>query len=218
MTPTRILIVDDQLMFRRALHTLLSTQDCLEVIGSAADGVEALHLADIDPPDVVVVDLRMPGMSGTEAAKEFHKRHPQVKVLILTTFEDDDEIFEALLAGAHGYILKNADTNQLVEAINTVKAGQIYLQPSITTRVVNEFKRLLPSQNSCTSAIAALGLSARQVDILRRLGRGASNKEIAGDLNLTLGTVKNHITSILAALQVHDRTGAALKARELGLE
>jgi DNA-binding NarL/FixJ family response regulator len=216
--PIKTLLVDDQALFRAAMRALLELDSSVEIIAEAADGDEALRLTHEHRPQVVLMDLRMPVMCGVEATRRIRAVHPEIFVLVLTSFDQEEDVFEALRAGASGYLLKNSPTAQLVDAIKIVAAGQTYLQPSIATQVVAEFNRL--SQSSSLSSeerrIVSL-ISQREVEILRHLIRGMSNKEIATALNITEGTVKNHMTSILDKLQVQDRTAAALKARDLGL-
>lgn len=216
--PIKTLLVDDQALFREAMRALLEVDASVQIIAEAADGHEALLLTLEHRPQVVLMDLRMPVMCGVEATRRIRATLPDVYVLVLTSFDHEEDVFEALRAGASGYLLKNSPTAQLVDAIKIVASGQTYLQPSIATQVVAEFNRL--SQSSSLSSeerrLVSL-LSQREVEILRHLMRGMSNKEIATALNITEGTVKNHMTSILDKFQVQDRTAAALKARDLGL-
>jgi len=218
IAPIKTLLVDDQALFREAMHTLLALDSAVEIVAEAANGEEAIRLIAEHQPQVVLMDLRMPLMCGAEATRRIRAMHPDIRVLVLTTFDQEDDVFDALRAGASGYVLKNTPSAQLVEAIKIVAAGQTYLQPSVATQVVAEFNRLSQS-GSLTSEERRLAsqLSQREVEILRHLVRGMSNKEIAAALSLTEGTVKNHMTRILEKLQVPDRTGAALKARDLGL-
>ncbi len=218
IAPIKTLLVDDQALFREAVHTLLALDNGVEIVAEAANGEEAMRLIMEHQPHVVLMDLRMPLMCGVEATRRIRAMHPEIRVLVLTTFDQEDDVFDALRAGASGYVLKNTPSAQLVEAIKIVAAGQIYLQPSVATQVVAEFNRLSQSSSLTTEErfLASL-LSQREVEILRHLVRGMSNKEIASALSITEGTVKNHMTRILDKLQVPDRTGAALKARDLGL-
>ena len=218
IAPIKTLLVDDQALFREAMHTLLALDSAVEIVAEAASGEEAMRLIAEHRPQVVLMDLRMPLMCGAEATRRIKAMHPDIRVLVLTTFDQEDDVFDALRAGASGYVLKNTPSAQLVEAIKIVAAGQTYLQPSVATQVVAEFNRLSQS-GSLTSEERRLAsrLSQREVEILRHLVRGMSNKEIAAALSLTEGTVKNHMTRILEKLQVPDRTAAALKARDLGL-
>ncbi len=215
-SPVRVLIADDQELFREGLHTLLSVQLDLQVVGEARNGEEALRLAAILKPDVILMDLRMPLLGGVAATRRLKSTQPESKVIVLTTFDDDEDVFEGLRAGAVGYLLKDVPSEKLVEAIRAVARGESFLQPSIAGKVIAEFARLSPHLSSEAQALVE-PLSERELDILRLLSQGASNKEIADRLVITVGTVKNHVTNILAKLGVRDRTQAALKAKELGL-
>jgi len=214
--PVRILIVDDQELFREGLHTLLAIQPDLQVVGEARNGEDALRLAEVLKPDVILMDLRMPVLNGVAATRQLKRTQPEIKVIVLTTFDDDEDVFEGLRAGAVGYLLKDVASEQVVEAIRAVARGAAFLQPAITGKVIAEFARLSPFLAPQAHALVE-PLSERELEILRRLSQGASNKEIADDLVITVGTVKNHVTSILAKLGVRDRTQAALKAKELGI-
>lgn len=211
----RILLVDDQAMFREGLHTLLATQPDLEVVGEASNGEEALRLCATCQPDVVLMDLRMPVLDGVAATRRLRALHPEARVLVLTTFDDDEDIFEGLRAGAVGYLLKDASSAKLFEAVRAASRGESFLQPSVAARVVAEFARLAEHAPRADAPVEAL--SERELGVLRLVAQGASNKEIAAALFLAEGTVKNHLTNILTKLDVRDRTQAALKARELGL-
>ena len=216
--PIKTLLVDDQALFREAMHTLLALDSSVEIVAEASNGEQAMRLIDEHRPQVVLMDLRMPLMCGAEATRRIRALHPEIRILVLSTFDQEEDVFDALRAGASGYVLKNTPSAQLVEAIKIVAAGHTYLQPSVATQVVAEFNRLSHSSSLTTEdrRLASL-LSRREAEILRHLVRGMSNKEIAATLSLTEGTVKNHMTRILDKLQVPDRTGAALKARGLGL-
>ena len=216
--PIKTLLVDDQALFREAMHTLLALDSSVEIVAEASNGEQAMRLIDEHRPQVVLMDLRMPVMCGAEATRRIRALHPEIRILVLSTFDQEEDVFDALRAGASGYVLKNTPSAQLVEAIKIVAAGHTYLQPSVATQVVAEFNRLSHSSSLTTEdrRLASL-LSRREAEILRHLVRGMSNKEIAATLSLTEGTVKNHMTRILDKLQVPDRTGAALKARGLGL-
>ncbi len=216
MNPIRILLVDDQTMFRDGLRVLLSSQPDFEIVGEAGDGEEALQRAAALKPQVILMDLRMPVMDGATATRRLRALLPDSRVIVLTTFDEDEAIFDGLRAGAIGYLLKDAPTDKLYEAIRAAARGESFLQPSIAARVVAEFSRL--SENAPRWAQALIDpLSPREVEILRLLAGGATNREIADKLVLAEGTVKNHVTSILAKLGVSDRTKAALRARELGI-
>lgn len=191
---------------------LISAQPDLEVVGEAANGHEAIKLADSLLPDVVLMDLQMPGMDGVAATRQLHLDHPDCRVIALTTFETDQYVFDCLRAGAVGYLLKDAPSENLFAAIRAAARGESFLQPSVTTRVLAEFTRL--SDQPPANLIEPL--SDREREILKLIAKGASNREIAEALFITEGTVKNHVTNILSKLDVRDRTQAALKARALG--
>jgi DNA-binding NarL/FixJ family response regulator len=215
MGSVRILLVDDQAMFREGLRTLLATQPDFEVVGEAANGEEAVALCRTCRPDVALMDLRMPVLDGVAATRKLRALHPTVRVIILTTFDDDEDIFEGLRAGAVGYLLKDASSAKLFEAVRAAARGESFLQPSVAAKVVAEFARL--AEHAPRAAAPVETLSERELDVLRLVAQGASNKEIAAALFITTGTVKNHLTSILTKLDARDRTQAALCARELGL-
>jgi DNA-binding NarL/FixJ family response regulator len=209
----RVVITDDQALFREGLHTLLTTQDDIDVVAEAANGQEAVKLCREHHANVVLMDLRMPIMDGVAATREISKTNQTCRVIILTTFNDDEYIFDGLKAGAVGYLLKDASAEELFGAIRVVANGQLFLQPTIATRVVAELNRL-SSKSLDADYELIVALSERELEILRLIAVGASNKEIAAHLYIVEGTVKNHITSILGKLGVSDRTQAALLARE----
>ncbi len=215
-SPVRVLIADDQELFREGLHTLLSVQPDLQVVGEARHGEEVLRLAATLKPDVILMDLRMPLLNGIAATRRLKNTQPECKVIVLTTFDDDEDVFEGLRAGAVGYLLKDVSSKKLVEAIRAVACGESFLQPSIAGPVIAEFARQSPHPSSQAQVLVE-SLSERELDILRLLSQGATNKEIASRLIITVGTVKNHVTNILAKLGVRDRTQAAIKAKELGI-
>jgi DNA-binding NarL/FixJ family response regulator len=216
MTPVRVVIADDQALFREGLRTLLSTRPEVEVVGEAANGDDALSLVDRVQPDVVLMDLRMPVMDGIVATAQLRERWPSLPVLALTTFDDDASLFGALRAGAAGYLLKDVSSETLISAVTAAARGEAFLQSTVTGRVVAAFARLMESGGPRAEALV-LPLSPREREILALLGTGASNKEIADRLCLAEGTVKNHVTNILTKLDVRDRTQAALRARQLGI-
>ena len=217
MKRIRVLLVDDQGLFREALATLLGLHSQLEIVGEAGDGEAGVALAQTLRPDVVLMDLRMPGMSGVEATRRLRGLVPEARVLVLTTFEDDDEVLAAIEVGAAGYMLKASPAEKLVEAICTVMRGGSPLEPSVASKVMAELARLSRRQSDERCQRLADPLSARELEVLRALCEGLSNKEIAGKLGLTEGTVKNHMTQVLSKLGVLDRTQAALRAHALGL-
>jgi DNA-binding NarL/FixJ family response regulator len=210
----RVVIADDQTLFREGLRAVLSVDPALAVVAECANGEEVLRACEQHRPDVVLMDLSMPVMNGVVATRELKVRQPSCQVLVLTTFDEDEWLFEALRAGAVGYLLKDAAAERLREAIHVAARGQSFLDPSVATKVLAELSRL---REHAPPASAEQGLfTSREVDVLRLLVRGASNKEIASALFLSEGTVKNHVTHILSKLQVTGRTQAALRARELG--
>ena len=211
----RVLIADDQALFREGLRTLLGAHADLEVVAEAANGEEAVLMAGSYRPDVVLMDLRMPVLDGVAATRRLTAARAACRVIALTTFDDDETVFDALRAGAVGYLLKDVGSERLVEAIRATARGQSFLQPAIASKVLAEFNRL--SRAAPEPAELPEGLSEREREVLRLLARGASNKEIAVQLDIAEGTVKNHVTSILGKLGVDDRTRAALRARDLGL-
>jgi DNA-binding NarL/FixJ family response regulator len=216
MSAVRVLIADDQALFREGLRTLLSTRPEIEVVGEAANGAEALAEVERLQPGVVLMDLRMPVMDGIVATTAMRERWPSIPVLVLTTFDDDASLFGALRAGAAGYLLKDVSSDTLVAAVTAAARGEAFLQSTVTGRVVAALARLMESGGPRAEALV-MPLSPREREILALLGTGASNKEIADRLCLAEGTVKNHVTNILTKLDVRDRTQAAIRARQLGL-
>lgn len=212
----RILLVDDQALFREGLRTLLSSQPDLEVVGEAGDGEAALREAARLRPDVVLMDLRMPLLDGVAATRRLRASQPEARVIALTTFDDDEDVFEALRAGAVGYLLKDVPSRKLFEAVRGAACGESFLQPSVAARVVAEFARLADRAVPAGAPLVE-PLSERECQVLRLVAAGATNREIAARLFITPGTVKNHITNILSKLGVNDRTQAAIKAKDLGL-
>jgi len=212
---TRVLIADDQALFREGLRKVLEAYG-VEVVGEAGDGEDAVRLAIERAPDVVLMDLRMPTMDGVAATRQIAQLPRAPRVVALTTFDDDASVFDALRAGALGYLLKDTQSTKLIEAIELAARGHAWLQPSVAAKVVSEFARTPPASGKRDVA-ADLGLSEREVAVLGQLAGGVSNKEIAVALRISEGTVKNHVTNIFGKLKVHDRTQAALRARELGL-
>lgn len=216
MKPIGVLLVDDQKLFRAGLRTLLSLQPDVAVVGEAANGEEARLCAKTLSPQVVLMDLRMPVLGGVEATRRIRAANSHCQVIVLTTFEDDDEVFDALRAGAVGYLLKDAPMEKLMEAIRAAARGESFLQPSVAAKVVAEFSRISQPRPVISPKLVE-SLSQRECEVLRQLAGGRSNKEIGVALQLAEGTVKNHMSNIMAKLGVLDRTQAALKARELGL-
>jgi DNA-binding NarL/FixJ family response regulator len=217
MKRIRLLLVDDQAMFREGLRLILGQQPDFEIVGEAGDGIEAVESTRRLAPDVVLMDLRMPVLGGAEATRRIKVAAPEVRVIVLTTFEEEEEVFAALRAGAAGFLLKDASSDKLGEAIRLAARGETWLQPSVAAKLVAEFARAAPRPAPAQAASLLEPLSARERDVLRCLAEGMSNKEIGRRLTISEGTVKNHMSQVLGKLQVLDRTQAALRARELGL-
>jgi DNA-binding NarL/FixJ family response regulator len=217
MSGVSVLLVDDQALFREGLRTLLSVVPGIEVLGEAANGEAAVQQVRRLRPQVVLMDLRMPVLNGVEATRRLRAEAPETRVIVLTTFDDDEDVFDALRAGAVGYLLKDATRDKLVEAIRSAARGESFLQPSVAAKVVAEFSRLAPGRPAVAAAALVEPLSDRELEVLRCLTQGMSNKEIAAALGIAEGTAKNHMTNILGKLGVLDRTQAALRARDLGL-
>jgi DNA-binding NarL/FixJ family response regulator len=212
----RVMLVDDQRLMREGLRILLDMEPDLEVVGEAGDGGEAVESYPQLLPDVVLMDVRMPKMDGVEATRRILTHHPEARVVILTTFDDDEYVFEGIRAGAVGYLLKAVSGEELADAVRTVAGGGALIEPSVARRVMAEFARLSkPSQVEKERLIEPL--SDREIDVLRLVSQGFSNREIADQLYLAEGTVKNYVSSVMQKLSVRDRTQAALRARELGL-
>lgn len=212
----KLLIVDDQALFREGLRILLSVQPDFKVLGEASNGEEALRMAVTLQPNVVLMDLRMPIMDGVTATRRLHETLQKCKVIVLTTFDDDELVFDGLRAGAVGYLLKDVSSEVLFEAIRAAGRGEYFLLPSITAKVMAEFSRLSHLAPSPSGPLEEQ-LSQRETEILRMVATGASNREIAENLVIAEGTVKNHLTNILGKLSVKDRMQAVLKAKEYGL-
>ena len=213
----RVLLVDDQELFREGLQTLLSVHGDIQVVGQACNGREAVDVAARVRPDLVLMDVRMPVLDGVRATRLLVEALPNCRVIVLTTFDDDEYVFDALRAGAAGYLLKDVPSARLVEAIRATARGESILEPSVAAKVIAEFTRVSSLVPAAQMEQLVEPLSERELEILALIARGDSNKEIAEQLYIAEGTVKNHVTHILGKLGVRDRTQAALKARELGL-
>ncbi len=214
--PIRLLLVDDQRLMREGLRTLLELEPGLQVAGEAGNGQEAIDAYAHFLPDVVLMDVRMPVMDGVEATRRLRQRWPTARVIILTTFDDDEYVFDGLRAGALGYLLKDVSIHELADAIHTVMAGGVLIEPSVARKVVAEFARMAVTTPQDGQSLGE-PLSERELEILRLLAQGLTNREIAQRLYLAEGTVKNYVTNILGKIDARDRTQAALRAREMGL-
>jgi len=212
-----VMIVDDQPLVREGLGSLLALRPEIEVVGTAEDGEQALEQALRLHPDLVLMDIRMPGVNGVEGTKRLRARLPDVKVLMLTTFSDSEYIFEALEEGASGYLLKDMPTDTIVQAIMTVHHGGVVLPKDFTVQVLSELRKKNKLEPATDKPAVLAGLTARELEILRALGQGLNNKEIAEGLFITEGTVKNHVSNVIQKLDVRDRTQAAIFAVRYGI-
>lgn len=204
----RVLVVDDQSFFREGLASLLSLEADIEVVGQAVDGRAAIALTETLQPDVILMDIRMPVCDGVTATREILRSYPWIRILVLTTFDQDDYVWESFRAGATGYLLKNTPSGQVADAVRTLHRGHSQLGPTIAPKV---FAKI---QQPVNPHPVNLALSQRELDVLKLLGQGKTSREIAKTLHITEGTVRNYISRILSELDVSDRTQAALWAHE----
>jgi DNA-binding NarL/FixJ family response regulator len=209
----RVLVADDQAMVRAGFRMLLASEPEIEVVAEASNGHEACYQAARFDPTVVLMDIRMPELDGLEATRRILAANPQARILVLTTFDLDEYIYEALHAGASGFVLKDDPPEQLIAAIRTVAAGDALLSPAVTARVIRRFARL--ARPAPPKALAEL--TAREREIFHLIARGRSNAEIAGELFISEGTVKTHVTRILQKLDLRDRVQAVVLAYETGV-
>ena len=207
----RVLIADDHPAFRAGLRLMLGTADDIAVVGEAEDGTQAVAMAVELAPDVVVMDLRMPGLDGIEATRRLLVAHPDTGVVVLTMFEDDESVFAAMRAGARGYLLKGAEQDEILRSIRAIAAGEAIFGPSIARRVVQHF-----ATGTGSAKVAFPSLTEREREVLDLIAAGKGNAVIAHDLALTLKTVRNHVSNIFGKLQVADRAAAIVMAREEG--
>ncbi|HWD82167.1 MAG TPA: response regulator transcription factor [Kribbella sp.] len=213
MTRTRVIVADDHPTFRRGLGALLESLDHIEVVGEAADGAAAVELAAQVVPDVVVMDLNMPVVNGVEATRQILAASPGIAVLVLTMLDEDESVFAAMRAGARGYVVKGADTQDVVRALESVARGDAVFGPAVASRVLTYLTRPL----SARDPIAFPELSDREREILELLARGMTNSQIAGSLVISPKTVRNHLSNVFTKLQVRDRSQAIDRARRAGL-
>ena len=211
----KVLLVDDQAMVRAGIHMILEAENDIRVVGEAEDGAKAVMLVHKLKPDVVLMDIQMPLMNGLEATRQIMQTPANTsRVLILTTFERDDYVFEALRAGASGFILKNAPPEDLIEAVRVIADGNALLAPSVTRRIINEFAQRTPRydlKNKLSS------LTEREIEVMRLIAKGKTNSEIAADLFVGETTVKTHISNLFTKLDLRDRVQAVVYAYESGL-
>jgi len=211
----RIVIADDQGMVRAGFRSLLEGEPDIEVVGEAADGEQAIAGVRRLQPDVVLMDIRMPALDGLEATRRLVAEGEAARILVLTTFDLDEYVFDALRAGASGFLLKDATAEELLSAVRLLAQGDALLAPAVTRRVIEAFGRLPASNETVAERLAEL--SAREIEVLRLLARGCSNAEIARELVVSEATVKTHVSSVLAKLRLRDRIQAVIFAYESGL-
>lgn len=209
--PIRILIAEDQAMLRKAFAALLELEPDIEVVATAADGEQAVSAARAFAPDVVLMDVKMPRMDGVAATRAIMAENPNARVIMLTTFDTDELVFEAILAGAQAYLLKESDEAEILAAIRAVARGEPRLSPAVAAKILDEFRRVKTPARSGPAPIEE-PLTEREKDVLARVADGKGNREIAHDLGLAEGTVKNHVSTILAKLHLRSRTELAIRA------
>ena len=207
--PVRVLVVDDQELFRRGLTMVIGALDGIDLVGEAGDGRTALELAVRTDPDVVLLDVRMPGFSGIETCAELKAIMPSVRIVMLTASDEEADLFDAVKSGASGYLLKDASIDDVASAVRLVADGQSLISPAMAVKLLDEFKQLTGPERS---AVVAPRLTDRELQVLRLVARGLSNKDVAKDLFISENTVKNHVRNILEKLQLHSRMEAVMYA------
>jgi DNA-binding NarL/FixJ family response regulator len=213
MEPIRLVIADDHSFYREGVRTILRTVPGIVVIGEAATGTEVIAQALEQQPDVILMDIKMPGLNGIEATRQILRSNPRIKILVVTMFEDDDSVFAAMRAGARGYLVKDADQEELVRAIQAVYRDEAIFSPAIAKRMIQYFAALPKT----ASALSFRELTEREREILHLMARGLSNAAIANTLSVSLKTVQNHVSNIFVKLQVADRAEAIVRAHDAGL-
>jgi DNA-binding NarL/FixJ family response regulator len=208
---TRVLIADDQAVFRRGLHVVLSTEADIEVVAEAEDGEEAVAKAEEMAPDVVLMDVRMPRVNGIEAARRIRRTLPSTKILMLTVSDEEEDLFEAIKAGANGYLLKEISVEEVAAAIHSAMQGESRISPSMAAKLLNEFNTLAKVAAE-REQLPAPVLTARELEVLKLVARGMSNKDVADELFISENTVKNHVRNILEKLHLHSRMEAVMYA------
>ncbi len=211
--PTRVLVADDHALFRYGLKAMLANTQGFEVVGEAATGEEVVEKVAQTRPDIILMDIQMPGINGIEATRRVLERYPSIGVVVVTMFEDDDSVFAAMRAGARGYVLKGADAEEVVKVVGAVAEGEAHFGPEIARRLMGFFSAPKPAAPS----EAFPELTAREAEVLDLIAQGCNNAEIARRLYLSQKTVRNHVSSIFLKLQVADRAQAIVRAREAGL-
>jgi len=216
MKPIRVLIADDHALFREGVHAILKSVPYIEIVGEAGTGQEALTLASNLKPDVILMDIQMPDLNGVEATQRILKDQPDVGIIIVTMLEDDDSLFSAMRAGAHGYVLKGADKAEMLRCICAVAEGEALFGPAIASRLLSFFHDNPAKPIRELSSTLFPELTDREREILTCIARGDTNTEIAEQLTISLKTVRNHVSSIFNKLQVTNRAQAAIRARDSG--
>jgi len=215
MSTIKVLIADDHLFYREGVRTLLGTASEIEIIGEASNGQEVVARAAELEPDIILMDIKMPGLNGIDATRQIIEKQPKVGILIVSMFDDDESIFAVMRAGARGYLLKDADQEELVRAITAVHRGEAIFSPAIAQRMINYFSHL-PRESVRKANDAFPELTERELEILELIAQGHSNPGIANKLSLSIKTIQNYVSSILNKLQVVDRSEAIVRAREQG--
>ena len=216
MPRIRVLIADDQEVIRTGLTIILNHQPDLEVIGQAANGEQAVALAQSLEPDVILMDIKMPRLNGIQATRQICAAHPKTQIIILTTYDTDDWVFDGIRAGAIGYLLKDTAGDQLAEAVRGALRGESQIDPAVARKVLREFQRIGPKRQVADEPLLEQ-LTEREEDVLKLMADGLSNRDIAERLSLSEGTVKNHVSVILDKLHANDRTQAVITALKRGL-
>jgi DNA-binding NarL/FixJ family response regulator len=211
----RVLLCDDQALVRGGFRMILEARPDLEVVGEAEDGLQAVELAGQTEPDVILMDVRMPNIDGVEATRRIVERGSGARVIVLTTYDLDEYVYDAIRSGASAFLLKDVQPTQLVEAIRIVAAGDALLAPSVTRRLLDKFARSLPNRQPAPASLSTL--TEREVEVLRLLASGLSNAELSERLFVSEATVKTHVSSLLRKLEVRDRVQAVILAYEAGL-
>ena len=210
----QVIICDDQATVRDGLAMLLKLEPDIDIVGTAEDGAEAVEMAADKKPDLILMDLKMPIMNGVEATRQIKMKHPEIKVVVLNTYADDEWVFDSIQAGASGYLLKDTPREELIKAVRGTVTGKTYVDPSVAGKVLEQ----VSSRQTQPATLITSKLTQREVEVLRLIARGLSNADIADRLFLSDGTVRNHVSAILAKLGVSDRTQAAVIAIQHGLK
>jgi len=209
----KVIVCDDQAIIRDGLEMLLKLEKDIEVVGQAQDGAEAVAMVEKAQPDLVLMDLKMPGLNGIEATRQIRANYPQVKVLVLTTYDDDEWVFDAIRAGASGYLLKDTPREEVIKAVRGTAAGKSFIDPAVAGKLLHQ----VADKQTQPPTLLTDKLTEREAEVLRLVARGFNNADIAERLHLSEGTVRNHVSAIFAKLEVADRTQAAVIAIQHGL-